>query len=277
MRKMRKFSQGGRAEARRDRRMADIEKDYQRAIAKGKSEKEAKAKRDQRVADARDDYAKRTGADRTETRAAEKAAEERLSRARRSPDKDMKPVSVLSGGDKSVAAKADMPKVDTPKVGDDKPKAASYDSMSFGAAFRQAMKDKGRGETFTWKGKSYKLETADATPARKSPRAAPAPAPANKSPRYSANFGAPDVNAGARRAVSARSGLPAPVEIKAPLRGFPAIAERRRKKEEERRPEPSAAARAAADIRRLSGAKFAKGGKVDGIAVRGKTKLKRKK
>lgn len=274
MRKMRKFSQGGRAEARRDRRMADIEKDYQRAIAKGKSEKEARAKRDQRVADARDDYAKRTGADRTETLAAEKAAEERLSRARRSPDKDMKPVSVLSGGDKSVAAKADMPKVDTPKVGDDKPKAASYDSMSFGAAFRQAMKDKGRGETFTWKGKSYKLETAGSAPAKKPPRVAtPTPAPANRSPRYSANFGAPSVKAKdkAKRPLFGEDAV---------LVGTRSPAARAARLEELRRSaEAPGATRFARDRYRMARETnmYAKGGKVDGIAVRGKTKLKRKK
>lgn len=271
MRKMKKFAQGGRAEAARDRRMADIEKDYQRAIAKGKSEREAKAKRDQRIADARDDYAKRTGADRTETRAAEKAAEAKLKAARRGVDKSMRPVSVLSGGDKSVAAKADMPKVDTPKVGEDKPKAGNYDSMSFSAAFRQAMKDKGRGETFTYRGTPIKLEYAsDKNPPRAvapvKKAATPAPAPVKKA-------------ATSTRAVPRLGGtLPPPVEIRAPLRGFPAIAERRRKAEQEKaRASRSSAAGAAEELRRLGGAKFAKGGKIDGIAIRGKTRLKRKK
>lgn len=272
MRKVKKFSQGGRAEAARDRRMADIEKDYQRAIAKGKSEKEAKAKRDQRIADARDDYAKRTGGDRTETRAAEKAAEARLSAARRGVDKDMKPVSVLSGGDKSLAAKADMPKVNTPKIGEDKPKAGGYDSMSFSAAFRQAMKDKGRGETFTWKGKSYKLETAGAAPAKQPSRAA-APASSAKPPRYSANFGAP--------AVKAKE------EAKRPLFGQDAIlagtrspAARSAKLDELRRAaEAPGASRFARDRYRTARETnmYAKGGKIDGIAIRGKTRLKRKK
>jgi hypothetical protein len=189
MRKMKKFSEGGktsRAQGKMDRRMADIEKDFQRALAKGKSEKEARAKRAQREADARDDYAKRTGADRTETRAAEKAAEARLTAARRSPDKDMKPVSVASTP--SAMTKIDMPKVETPTVG-----KKGYDDMSFRAAFAQAMKDKGKGETFTWKGKSYKLETAGAAP-KKAAAPAPAPAPAKKeTPRYGASFGAPTV------------------------------------------------------------------------------------
>jgi DnaK suppressor protein len=187
MRKMKKFSEGGktsRAQGKMDRRMADIEKDFQRALAKGKSEKEARAKRAQREADARDDYAKRTGGDRTETRAAEKAAEARLKAARRSPDKDMKPVSVASTP--SAMTKIDTPKVETSAVG-----KKGYDDMSFRAAFAQAMKDKGKGETFTWKGKSYKLETAGAAPKK---AAAPAPAPAKKeTPRYGASFGAPTV------------------------------------------------------------------------------------
>jgi DnaK suppressor protein len=187
MRKMKKFSEGGktsRAQGKMDRRMADIDKDYKRALAKGKSEKEARAKRAQREADARDDFAKRTGADRTATRAAEKAAEARLTAARRSPDKDMKPVSVASTP--SAMTKIDMPKVETAAVG-----KKSYDGMSFGAAFAQAMKDKGKGETFTWKGKSYKLETAGSAPKK---AAAPAPAPAKKeTPRYGASFGAPTV------------------------------------------------------------------------------------
>ena len=126
MRKMKKFSAGGRADrakARMDRRMADIEKDYKIALAKGKSEKEANAKRDQRIADTKDDYAKHTGADRTATRAAEKAAEARLTAARRSPDKDVKRLSVVSEGSKPVETKIDVTeKVETPRFDAGRPK-----------------------------------------------------------------------------------------------------------------------------------------------------------
>lgn len=128
MRKMKKFSEGGRAErakSRMDRRMADIEKDYQKAIAKGKSDKEARAKRDQRIADTKDDYAKHTGADRTETRAAEKAAEARLTAARRSPDKFTKSVSI-SESKPLETAKIDLTeKVSVPKVTADEPKRST--------------------------------------------------------------------------------------------------------------------------------------------------------
>ena len=255
MRKMRKFSQGGRAEAARDRRMADIEKDYRIALAKGKSEREAAAKRDQRIADAKDDYAKRTGADRTETRAAEKAAEARLAAARRGVDKDIKPLNVTREGSKPLATvKDDIPKVETPKVGGGS--SGGYDSMSFGAAFRQAMKDKGRGGTFTWKGKSYKLETAGSTPAKKPPRTSTPSGSVGRS-------GASPTGRGPIGAMTDNMLL-----MGRQVRG-PSAATRRAVQQER--------AQEWARGMGLKPAKFAKGGKVDGIAVRGKTKLKRTK
>ena len=83
-RMMKKFSAGG-AQGRYDRRMADIEKDYKKAMARktGKDAEVAEAKRQQRIADAKDDLAKRTGADRTATRAAERAAESNLTKTRK--------------------------------------------------------------------------------------------------------------------------------------------------------------------------------------------------
>jgi len=81
---MKKFSRGG-AQGMYDRRMADIEKDHAKAMARktGKAAEVAEAKRQQRIADAKDDFAKRTGADRTATRAAERAAESNLTKTRR--------------------------------------------------------------------------------------------------------------------------------------------------------------------------------------------------
>ncbi len=81
---MKKFSAGG-AQGRYDRRMADIEKDYAKAMKRktGKDAEVAEAKRQQRIADAKDDLAKRTGADRTATRAAERAAESNLKKTRK--------------------------------------------------------------------------------------------------------------------------------------------------------------------------------------------------
>lgn len=80
-----RYADGGSARDRErmDRKMADIEKDYKIALAKGKNESIAKAKYEQRLADAKDDFAKWTKADRTATRAAEKASEATLSEARK--------------------------------------------------------------------------------------------------------------------------------------------------------------------------------------------------
>lgn len=83
-RAMKKFSAGG-AQGRYERRMADIEKDYAKAMARktGKAAEVAEAKRQQRIADAKDDLAKRTGADRSATRAAERLAESNLTKTRK--------------------------------------------------------------------------------------------------------------------------------------------------------------------------------------------------
>lgn len=87
-RKALKFAKGGssdRSQARYDRKIADIESDYQKAMRNksGRAAEVAKAKYEQRMADARDDLAKWTGADRSKTRAAEAAAERNLSTTRR--------------------------------------------------------------------------------------------------------------------------------------------------------------------------------------------------
>jgi hypothetical protein len=112
-RTMKKFSAGG-AQGRYDRRMADIEKDYAKAMARktGKAAEVAEAKRQQRIADAKDDLAKRTGADRSATRAAERAAESNLTKTRK------------YGAPKAVTAEApagkvmdSMPALTAPKSG----------------------------------------------------------------------------------------------------------------------------------------------------------------
>jgi len=95
---MKKFSAGG-AQGRYERRMADIEKDFKKAMARktGKDAEVAEAKRQQRIADAKDDLAKRTGADRTATRAAERLAESNLTKTRK------------YGAPKAVTAEAPTP------------------------------------------------------------------------------------------------------------------------------------------------------------------------
>ena len=124
-RKMKRFAQGGDAyqTARRARKEADIESDYQKALKAGKNAQIALAKKEQRMADAADDFAKWTRSDRTQTRAAERAAEMALSQARRTQgrsiaDRDLgsrinptpeKPMD-LSG------IKTDLSSVKTPSV-----------------------------------------------------------------------------------------------------------------------------------------------------------------
>jgi len=149
---MKKFAAGG-AQGRYDRRMADIEKDYKKAMARktGKAAEVAEAKRQQRIADAKDDLAKRTGADRTATRAAEAAAEKTLTKARK------------RSGVKSVVADTAGP---TGKIADTlgaitapKSELANKPS-SFKEAFKEARSRLGAGKTFTFGGKSYTTNIA---------------------------------------------------------------------------------------------------------------------
>ena len=248
--KRKKFSEGGRAERMRERRMADIEKDYQKALAKGKSDKEAKAKRDQRIADARDDYAKRTGADRTETRAAEKAAEARLTAARRSPDKFTKSVSI-SESKPLETAKIDLTeKVTTPKVTADEPKRSA--ARPARAPLRRPVQD--------------------SKPAIK----------------YGASFGKPDITAGKPKTPATPPKTPAaPPKDKSAGKEMIEMSARRQQAQIDELGNTlrGILSAPAAAYRRIQAAgkandptlKKAKGGKIDGIAVRGKTRAKRKK
>lgn len=99
-------------QAKLDRKMADIEKDYRIALAKGKSDSIAKAKYEQRMADARDDYAKWTKGDRTQTKAAERAAEASLSEARRT-----KGASIVKRDAQMVVAQPAKSLEATPEIG----------------------------------------------------------------------------------------------------------------------------------------------------------------
>lgn len=126
-RKMKRFAEGGNAtqQARYNRKIADIESDYQKWLKSGRygNPNIAKAKYEQRMADAADDLAKWTGADRSKTRGAESAAVAALKEARRTQgrsiaDRDLgsrinptpeKPMD-LSG------IKTDLSSVKTPSV-----------------------------------------------------------------------------------------------------------------------------------------------------------------
>lgn len=141
--------------AKLDRKMADIKKDYEKSLAKGKSEGVAKAKYEQRMADARDDYAKWTKADRTETKAAERASEAALSEARKT-----KGTSIIKRDAASVAAeraKADTGPTAKTEGASDLAKAIKMETKAMRAAAKPAVK---------------RVTATRSTPA---PKAAPAP------------------------------------------------------------------------------------------------------
>lgn len=155
-RKMKKFSAGG-AQGRYDRRMADIEKDYAKAMTRktGKAAEVAEAKRQQRIADAKDDLAKRTGADRTATRAAERLAESNLTKTR----KYGAPQSVTKDTAGPTGKVTDtLGAITAPKSGI-KPQTTRE---AFNAAFRAARKDPEamkRG-VFTFNGEKFSTKMA---------------------------------------------------------------------------------------------------------------------
>ena len=155
-----------------DRKKADIEKDYQRALSKGKNADVAKAKYEQRMADAADDYAKWTKADRTATKAAEKSAEKNLTMtrkfgARSSEGLVAKAESKLSNKPSSLSSTGDTPKQSI---------KADLGNSSFASAFRAARN--AGDKTFTWKGKSF--TTAMAGEGSKRSGASKAGAPARR-------------------------------------------------------------------------------------------------
>ena len=160
MRKMKRFADGGsdKYKAKYDRKVADIESDYEKAKARktGRAAEVAKAKYEQRMADAKDDLAKWTKSDRTETRAAEKAAERNLSLTRRfgsaEPKFEDKPLGSARPSDAELT-----------KITSDASQKFS-DSGSFKAAFAAARKDPSKPKTFTWRGTSYTTELASEKP-----------------------------------------------------------------------------------------------------------------
>ena len=153
-----------------DRKKADIEKDYKKALSKGKNADVAKAKYEQRMADAADDYAKWTKGDRTTTKAAEKAAEKNLTMtrkfgARSSEGLVAKAESKLSDKPASLSSTGDTPKQSI---------KADLGNSSFASAFRAARN--AGDKTFTWKGKSFTTAMAGEGSKRSGSSKAGAPA-----------------------------------------------------------------------------------------------------
>ena len=163
MRKMKRFADGGsdKYKARYDRKVADIESDYEKAKARktGRAAEVAKAKYEQRMADAKDDLAKWTKSDRTETRAAEKAAERELTMTRRFGGRK---IAALEGADKPLG-QARPSDAELTKLTSDASQKFK-DSGSFKAAFAAARKDPNKPKTFTWRGTSYTTELASEKP-----------------------------------------------------------------------------------------------------------------
>lgn len=173
-----RYAAGGstsRAQSQFDRRMADIESDYQRQIERGKDPSVARAKRRQREADARDDLAKRTGGDRTATRAAERETERSLSAARRSASgRSPARREALSAAARTPSRAPSLESITPAAAATSSDVAAATstsrapsaqtnrDSMRFGAAFRDAREAGNR--TFTWRGREYTTEVAGSGP-----------------------------------------------------------------------------------------------------------------
>lgn len=149
-------------------RMADIERDYERQVARGMDPVVARAKRRQRVADARDDLAIRSGGDRSQTRADERAAESALTSARRGT----RAMAALPA--RNVAAP-------TPRIASESAAPAAVSSADIAAATSgrapEAYRNRGeafaaarrRGDTtFTWNGRLFHTRTAEEENARSS-------------------------------------------------------------------------------------------------------------
>lgn len=171
-----RYAAGGstdRSKARYDRKVADIESDYAKAMKgkTGRAAEVAKAKYDQRMADAKDDLAKWTGADRTQTRAAERAAERELTLTRRygssKPKLEDKPLVTSAG-----PSEAELKKIST---------MAPAAKQTFKEAFAAARKDPNKPKTFTWEGKSFSTALAGEKKAAPRPTGSRSAAPARQS------------------------------------------------------------------------------------------------
>lgn len=180
-----------------DRKKADIEKDYKKALSKGKNADVAKAKYEQRMADAADDYAKWTKGDRTATKAAEKAAEKNLTMtrkfgARSSEGLVAKAESKLSDKPASLSSTGDTPKQSI---------KADLGNSSFASAFRAARN--AGDKTFTWKGKSF--TTAMAGEGSKRSGASNAAAPVRRVAASKATGAAPKAGGSAPKAADQKT------------------------------------------------------------------------
>lgn len=165
--KTKRFAEGGNAtqQARYNRKVADINSDYDKWLKSGRygNEAVARAKRDQRLADAADDLAKWTGEDRSKTRAGEAAAEATLREARRTKGASMPPPPrQIEAPLSSEPIKIAPQKMDLGDV-TKQAKPAGSDDQTFNSAFRAARANalSGGPKTFTWRGRVYGTKLAD--------------------------------------------------------------------------------------------------------------------
>jgi len=267
-----KFRTGGssdRSQARFDRKVADIDSDLTRAL-RGASEREAevaRAKHRQRMADARDDLAKWTGGDRTQTRAAERGAEAELTRTRRQgatfkPNVEAPAAKPVSSAQIAAATPSTTPTAKAPSG------SRSTPTRRTPAKPRSGGSDAVRREV---------QQAATQTVTRQ------AAAPRSTVPGASTLTPEQQSRAAAYRAAFQGRRAPAPAQTPAPDPRKP----RRATLEEviTRDPFGNPIKQTPEQRRRLEAAvartgtrtSFAKGGSVDGIAIRGKTRAKRKK
>lgn len=164
------------------------------------------------------------------------------------------------------------------KGGDEALKAAvaPKKAQSFGEAFRAARADKGAGKTFTWAGKSYSTNAASDAPKRAATapavkRAAPASASKVSPTKASDKPAQRTVDLSKTKNKPTGSVTPTSGKLSSPVymtkEGRDVIAGRTKAKAE--------------PVKRIgystNNKRYAKGGSVDGCAVRGKTRASMKK
>lgn len=254
-RKLKRFATGGDAVtgSRYSRKTDDIEKDYQKALKRGKDADVAKAKRDQRLADARDDLAKWRGEDRSETRAAERAAERNLTMTRRYGAASAPKVLEAEASKPLDVGPIDSSKLLAPEV---KKPVVSRSRTRAPASPPAAAR-------------------APAPPAAARAPASPAKLPEWVSRRGIRDYISPTPAARAPALPKPKEEIAARVGTRPPLQSLVAtnIAGRKRDLSPEQ-------LRKLEEARQRSGTRtsgFAEGGKIDGCAVRGKTRAKRTK
>ena len=292
--KIRKFSKGG-AQGKYDRRMADIEKDFKKdSVGKtGKAFEVLAAKRAQRIADAEDDRAKRIGADRTATRKGEADAEAALTQARRTRGQS------IADRDTAAAKATTAPAATAPAAA---PAAKpDYDKMSFAKAFAAARGVEGK-PNFTWKGKSYNTNLASskpATPARAATRPRAATPAANGRPGDVPKSNLEEIRAQGTALRDSFTGLPGGDQRMAYATRIQDLEQKigkarvagqrpldqdivglRRMKEEFNKLKTTTGMKKGGTIKKKPAAKkpvmkYAKGGSIDGCAIRGKTRAPR--